>query len=249
MCADAKDARGAKNRRLTGRTSGPRSSPGASQHGTCAPLPVVRTHSTCQYLVNHWSRMTLPGKVVCRDNSMFRGLREPENRRWLARIDPWWTRSDRADTVGPGLSGPGHGCGRRRPHGVPTIQWTSRGRAVGGNGWDFVWKPPPTFSAPNKRPLEKKLELRKQWRRLRDAGRCRLAAGQSRRPGLGRTGSVTRPRAATRVLCPGCGTQAPGCGDDAGASSTEWNARCSASSGDARHRVASTQWSPPDGLH
>ncbi|MFJ7201720.1 MULTISPECIES: hypothetical protein [unclassified Streptomyces] len=45
-------------------------------------------------------------------------------------------------------------------------------------GWQPVWKRPRT----PKSKAEKKEELRKQRRRLQDAGRRRLAAAQSRRP-------------------------------------------------------------------
>ncbi|WP_331749332.1 hypothetical protein OG520_43615 (plasmid) [Streptomyces sp. NBC_00984] len=45
-------------------------------------------------------------------------------------------------------------------------------------GWQPVWKRP---RAP-KSKAAKKAELRKQRRRLQDAGKRRLAAGQSRRP-------------------------------------------------------------------
>jgi hypothetical protein len=44
--------------------------------------------------------------------------------------------------------------------------------------WEPIWKRP---RAP-KSKVEKKRELRKQRRRLQDAGRRRLAAGESRRP-------------------------------------------------------------------
>ncbi|MGC4986665.1 hypothetical protein ACLQ18_39750 [Streptomyces sp. DT193] len=45
-------------------------------------------------------------------------------------------------------------------------------------GWQPVWK----RSRKPKSKAEKKQELRKQRRRLQDAGRRRFAAGQSRRP-------------------------------------------------------------------
>ncbi|MFD3570452.1 hypothetical protein [Streptomyces sp. NPDC058667] len=45
-------------------------------------------------------------------------------------------------------------------------------------GWQPVWKRPRT----PKSKAAKKAELRKQRRRLQDAGKRRLAAGQSRRP-------------------------------------------------------------------
>ncbi|MFD0008480.1 hypothetical protein ACFVJ4_39750 [Streptomyces sp. NPDC127178] len=45
-------------------------------------------------------------------------------------------------------------------------------------GWEPVWKRP----RKPKSKAAKKAELRKQRRRLQDAGRRRLAAGQSRRP-------------------------------------------------------------------
>ncbi|MET7853788.1 hypothetical protein ABZT48_37635 [Streptomyces avermitilis] len=44
--------------------------------------------------------------------------------------------------------------------------------------WEPIWKRPRT----PKPKAEKKRELRKQRRRLQDAGRRRLAAGESRRP-------------------------------------------------------------------
>ncbi|MEU1090918.1 hypothetical protein ABZ401_29605 [Streptomyces sp. NPDC005892] len=44
-------------------------------------------------------------------------------------------------------------------------------------GWQPVWKRPRT----PKSKAAKKLELHKQRRRLQDAGKCRLAAGESRR--------------------------------------------------------------------
>jgi hypothetical protein len=46
------------------------------------------------------------------------------------------------------------------------------------SAWEPIWKRP----RKPKSKTEKKEELRKQRRRLRDAGRRRLAAGQSRRP-------------------------------------------------------------------
>ncbi|MEW2515764.1 hypothetical protein [Streptomyces sp. NPDC046870] len=45
-------------------------------------------------------------------------------------------------------------------------------------GWQPIWKRP----RQPKSKAAKKAELRKQRRRLQDAGRRRLAAGQSRRP-------------------------------------------------------------------
>ncbi|GGK31585.1 hypothetical protein GCM10011583_74290 [Streptomyces camponoticapitis] len=45
-------------------------------------------------------------------------------------------------------------------------------------GWQPVWKRPRT----PKSKADKKKELRKQRRRLQDAGKRRFAAGQSRRP-------------------------------------------------------------------
>ncbi|MFJ2709046.1 hypothetical protein ACIO3R_38480 [Streptomyces sp. NPDC087428] len=45
-------------------------------------------------------------------------------------------------------------------------------------GWQPVWKRPRT----PKSKAAKKLELHKQRRRLQDAGKRRLAAGESRRP-------------------------------------------------------------------
>jgi hypothetical protein len=45
-------------------------------------------------------------------------------------------------------------------------------------GWQPIWKRP----RKPKSKAAKKVELRKQRRRLQDAGRRRLAAGQSRRP-------------------------------------------------------------------
>ncbi|WP_217246141.1 hypothetical protein [Streptomyces sp. AC602_WCS936] len=45
-------------------------------------------------------------------------------------------------------------------------------------GWQPVWKRPRKF----KSKADKKKELRKQRERLRDAGKRRFAAGQSRRP-------------------------------------------------------------------
>ncbi|MGW6602399.1 hypothetical protein [Streptomyces sp. NPDC055036] len=45
-------------------------------------------------------------------------------------------------------------------------------------GWQPVWKRPRT----PKSKADKKKELRKQRERLRDAGKRRFAAGQSRRP-------------------------------------------------------------------
>lgn len=77
-------------------------------------------------------------------------------------------------------------------------------------GWQPVWKRP----RKPKSKAAKKAELRRQRGRLKAAERRRLAAGQSRRPRPGRTGSATRPRAGMPGPCPGCGTQAPGWGDD-----------------------------------
>ncbi|MFE0580255.1 hypothetical protein [Streptomyces sp. NPDC058874] len=46
------------------------------------------------------------------------------------------------------------------------------------SGWEPIWKRPRT----PKNDKAKKAELRKQRRRLQDAGKRRLTAGQSRRP-------------------------------------------------------------------
>lgn len=50
---------------------------------------------------------------------------------------------------------------------------------------------------------EKKKELREQRRRLQDAAKRRLTAGQSPRPAPGRTGSATPPYAAMPAPCSG----------------------------------------------
>ncbi|WP_435600573.1 hypothetical protein [Streptomyces sp. C10-9-1] len=47
-----------------------------------------------------------------------------------------------------------------------------------GPGWQPIWKRPRKF----KSKAAKKVELRKQRRQLQDAGKRRLAAGNSRRP-------------------------------------------------------------------
>ena len=53
-----------------------------------------------------------------------------------------------------------------------------RANAYGPPRWEPVWKRPRT----PKSQAQKKKELRKQRRRLQDAGRRRFIAGQSRRP-------------------------------------------------------------------
>lgn len=78
-------------------------------------------------------------------------------------------------------------------------------------GWQPVWK---RLRKP-KSKAAKKAELRKQRKRLRNAGQPRFAAGQSRRPRsrqnrIGNTAACRDVRAR-----PGCGIPTPGCGDDA----------------------------------
>ncbi|MDQ1013404.1 hypothetical protein QFZ82_007972 [Streptomyces sp. V4I23] len=110
-------------------------------------------------------------------------------------------------------------------------------------GWQPIWKRP----RKPKSKAAKKAELRKQRKRLQEAGKRRLAASPPRsRAGLapGRAGSATRPRAAMPALCPGCGTPPPGCGDDAGH-------RPLSGDHDVLHPVAMHDigWAPLSGLH
>ncbi|MFG3552683.1 relaxase domain-containing protein [Streptomyces sp. NPDC047725] len=57
------------------------------------------------------------------------------------------------------------------------------------------------WQSTRRQQIEEK-ELREQRRRLQNAAKRRLAAGQSRRPRPGRTGSASRSRAVMPASCP-----------------------------------------------
>lgn len=119
--------------------------------------------------------------------------------------------------------------------------------------WQPIWKRPRT----PKPKAAKKNELCEQRRRLQDAAKRRLVAGNSRRPRSrqNRLGNVASRRDA-RALSH-CGAQAPGCGDDArhhplseGHPRPRITTGCRTSSG--LHptewsplRCAGRQWTPP----
>lgn len=113
--------------------------------------------------------------------------------------------------------------------------------------WQPIWKRPRT----PKPKAAKKNELCEQRRRLQDAAKRRLVAGNSRRPRSrqNRLGNVASRRDA-RALSH-CGAQAPGCGDDArhhplseGHPRPRITTGCRTSSG--LHSVGSTR---PSGAH
>ncbi|MFF5257024.1 hypothetical protein ACFY4K_34005 [Streptomyces leeuwenhoekii] len=65
-----------------------------------------------------------------------------------------------------------------RPEMAAALDEDQESELVEDLGWQPIWKRPRT----PKSKADKKKELRKQRERLRDAGKRRLAAGQSRRP-------------------------------------------------------------------